>query len=570
MMNNIKKINILLSFILFCLLSKVSMAQKDTLYFNKYWKVASKQNFDYYRVYEKNKGSFIIKDYFKSGQIQMTTNSKNYSELNKNGLTTFYYSNGEKESQGNYHKNEKDGLWLEWNDNGKIKSKGEYVEGKRNGFWKMYSKEGQLSREGEFKDGVRIKKWTYYHENGSIEEKGSYNEGNRIGNWEGFHENGEKEYFENYDDESEIDGLAQYWHDNKQLLVQKTYKKGIQISGGKSFHSNGNKNVIFDYNEEGEKIGDWTQFYESGDLRVSGSYKKSDKVGEWSEYYEGNVIKNKGVYKKGLKVDVWNYYHFNGKKSAVIEYKKDEIISEKYFDQNGDKSEKIIAVSEPSFISDKSTLEEFINLNLNIPNDSVKQGKVIVGFAILSDGSISDVESVESISPFIDESIVEFFKELPKFNSGKFLGRSEKYYLDVEVFLNANNTIEIKEYYTISNKYFNDIDIRNERDRGTIYTIVEEMPKYPGGNQEMFKFLGQNVRYPPAAKANGVSGKVYVNFVVRRTGLITEVRIIRGVHNLLDNEALRVVNMFPLWTEGRQRGFPVNVSYNLPINFRLR
>jgi protein TonB len=103
-----------------------------------------------------------------------------------------------------------------------------------------------------------------------------------------------------------------------------------------------------------------------------------------------------------------------------------------------------------------------------------------------------------------------------------------------------------------------------------VFTIVESMPEFPGGQKEMFKYLGKNIKFPPAAKANGIQGKVYVNFTIGKNGEIRDIKILRGVHDLLDKEAVRVVKAMPKWKAGKQRGKTVSVSYNLPINFTLR
>ena len=103
-----------------------------------------------------------------------------------------------------------------------------------------------------------------------------------------------------------------------------------------------------------------------------------------------------------------------------------------------------------------------------------------------------------------------------------------------------------------------------------VFTIVESMPSFPGGQKKLFEYLGKNVKYPPAAKANGISGRVFVNFTVGKDGKIRDVKILRGVSPLLDKEAIRVVKAMPAWTPGKQRGKAVSVSYNLPINFILK
>jgi len=102
-----------------------------------------------------------------------------------------------------------------------------------------------------------------------------------------------------------------------------------------------------------------------------------------------------------------------------------------------------------------------------------------------------------------------------------------------------------------------------------VFSIVEQMPEFPGGQEGLFQFLGSHTRYPKEAKANGITGKVYVNFTVGKEGLIRDIKVIKGVHSLLDAEAVRVVGVMPLWKPGTQKGKPVSVSYNLPFNFAL-
>jgi protein TonB len=103
-----------------------------------------------------------------------------------------------------------------------------------------------------------------------------------------------------------------------------------------------------------------------------------------------------------------------------------------------------------------------------------------------------------------------------------------------------------------------------------IFTIVEEMPSFPGGEAELFKYLGSNIKYPAMARDAGIQGIVYVTFVVKEDGKISDVRILRGVGGGCDEEAVRVVEKMPSWKPGKQRGKSVRVQYNLPIRFTLR
>jgi protein TonB len=102
-----------------------------------------------------------------------------------------------------------------------------------------------------------------------------------------------------------------------------------------------------------------------------------------------------------------------------------------------------------------------------------------------------------------------------------------------------------------------------------IYDIVEEMPEYPGGQEAMFKFLSQSIVYPQEMVDAGVRGRVYVEFIVRQDGGITDATVLRGVAGPLDQEAIRVVKTMPKWMPGRQNGKPVDVRYRLPIAFHL-
>lgn len=100
--------------------------------------------------------------------------------------------------------------------------------------------------------------------------------------------------------------------------------------------------------------------------------------------------------------------------------------------------------------------------------------------------------------------------------------------------------------------------------------MVEQKPMFPGGDAEMYKWLGSNINYPPAAAEEGVSGKVTVQFIVEKDGSISNVSVVRGKHPALDAEAVRVVKKMPKWTPGRNNGAPVRVTYMLPVTFKLQ
>ncbi|WP_044117759.1 M56 family metallopeptidase [Alkaliflexus imshenetskii] len=103
-----------------------------------------------------------------------------------------------------------------------------------------------------------------------------------------------------------------------------------------------------------------------------------------------------------------------------------------------------------------------------------------------------------------------------------------------------------------------------------LFFVVEEMPEFPGGNEALMRYIATSITYPAAAMNNKIEGRVYVQFVIKENGLISDASIIRGVDVSLDEEALRVIRAMPPWKPGKQRNIPVNVSYTLPIDFVLQ
>lgn len=106
---------------------------------------------------------------------------------------------------------------------------------------------------------------------------------------------------------------------------------------------------------------------------------------------------------------------------------------------------------------------------------------------------------------------------------------------------------------------------------GEVFLIVEDMPEFDGGGlQEFSNWVNKNVKYPPIAMENGISGTVFVNFIVDKAGSIASIEIVRGVDPSLDDEVKRVLNSAPAWTPGKQRGKEVNVRMALPVKFMLQ
>lgn len=102
------------------------------------------------------------------------------------------------------------------------------------------------------------------------------------------------------------------------------------------------------------------------------------------------------------------------------------------------------------------------------------------------------------------------------------------------------------------------------------FFILEQQPEFPGGIDALKPFLVRQINYPIIAQENGIQGKVYYSFTIEKDGSVTDIKIIRGVDNAIDNEAKRVLRTMPKWKPGMQRGKAVRVSFSGVINFQLQ
>jgi protein TonB len=103
-----------------------------------------------------------------------------------------------------------------------------------------------------------------------------------------------------------------------------------------------------------------------------------------------------------------------------------------------------------------------------------------------------------------------------------------------------------------------------------VFTAVEQMPQYPGGEAELLKYIATHIKYPTMAAENNIQGRVVVKFVVKKDGNVGDVVVLRGKDPDLDKEAVRVVKTLPRFIPGKMNGQAVAVWYTLPINFKLQ
>ncbi len=257
----------------------------------------------------------------------------------------------------------------------------------------------------------------------------------------------------------------------------------------------------------------------------------------------------------------------------------------------------------PSFPGGQAQLMRFLGTNTTYPQsakDNNKEGMVVVSYLVQADGSITNAQIVKGIDPSLDEEALRVIRLMPKWEPGKQKGKAVAVQFNLPIRFRLEHDIEASPTQAtpisttpvveqpplpavppvliekpisleLNELIVTGIAPTNAKleERREIFKVVEQMPEFPGGNAELFKFLGKNISYPKAAAKKGLEGMVVITFVVEPDGRITGAKVVKQVSDDIDAEALRVINAMPKWQAGLQRGIKVSVQYNLPIRFEL-
>ena len=223
----------------------------------------------------------------------------------------------------------------------------------------------------------------------------------------------------------------------------------------------------------------------------------------------------------------------------------------------------------PQFPGGMAALIKYLNNNVHYPKSeeaSGTEGRVMVQFIVETDGSISEVQIQKGLGEAFDTEAVRVVSSMPKWKPG--MQRGEKvrvrYLLPITFRATGSTAGGVKESITSQQADSQSDSVQ------TVFTVVEQMPQFPGGETALMKYLADNLRYPIRAQENGIQGIVHVQFAVDEEGRIPFAKVMKSVDKDLDAEALRVVKSMPQWIPGMQRGRKVKVLMNLPVVFRLK
>ena len=236
----------------------------------------------------------------------------------------------------------------------------------------------------------------------------------------------------------------------------------------------------------------------------------------------------------------------------------------------------------PDFPGGQSALMEYLAKNIKYPataHENGKQGRVIVSFVVKKDGSISDTKVVRGVDPYLDKEAERVITAMPNWKPGKQRGQAVNVRFTVPVTFRLSGPEPAKPAETpeaIAIEKFEEVIVtgygpkEDTPNNEPTFKVVDEMPKFPGGQEGLMRYLAKNIKYPVMAQQNKEQGKVLVQIIIGKDGNVSNIKILEGASAWLDAEAIRVVRGMPKWEPGKQNGQAVAVEYTFPITFRLQ
>jgi len=317
-------------------------------------------------------------------------------------------------------------------------------------------------------------------------------------------------------------------------------------------------------------IGGVSDYLMNDQLVMKGSYNAGRKNGTFSFYHSNGQLESEGEFRNDLRAGNWKYYFPDGNPKLDVTFSDDAFFVNSMYDTSG----KLIVTNGTG-----DWIHEYEWYNL--PVRLVVRGRFENGE---KDGewqcstSEGDVVYRETFSK-------NKFKKGVLIESGRSIAYTQEYqnkflapykFEVTEKFLNQEHVVRTDYPFllflpwpkvsTPTDSNSNSIDSSESE---TIFTVVDEQAEYPGGFDALAKLLYNNLKYPPDARRMGIQGSVFVSFVVNKDGSITDINIIKGIGGGCDQEAIRIVSIFPKWIPGKQNGKAVKSRFVLPIKFKL-
>ena len=347
------------------------------------------------------------------------------------GLTEEWHVNGQKSFEGNYKNGELDGKVIEWYDDGQKKKEETYKDGKLDGLKEEWHVNGQKSFEGNYKNDKLDGKVTEWYDNGQKMSEENYKEGKRVGISKRWHRNGQLSYEGKYKN-NHLDGLITEWYDNGQKMSEKNYIEGKRFGKFIYWDSDGFKSEEKNYNEKGKLNGNYLDFSIYG-TSEKGQYKngKRNKVFLVAKF--NKIQTNRAILTINARYRyvwyIYNYFYSDGRLyyKKLIEKFKDEDSVKSFFKSinlssnnapGNDKVYEFFAVTvKPVIIHKEKAMYPISARNAGI------EGMVVVQVTIGKTGLVENAKIFKSKPPLDEAALIAAKKCLfkPAINNGNFV-----------------------------------------------------------------------------------------------------------------------------------------------------
>lgn len=303
------------------------------------------------------------------------------------------------------------------------------------------------------------------------------------------------------------------------------------------------KKETFFLKENGKEVND----IDSADfVRIIDEPDAESKLYNLYEHYKSGAKKTIGKvssFKYGLTYDgLLSEFYESGAKKSIKNYQKEELIGDAFFYHENGKLER------HELFEQVDSKEEQAKVKKERQKLLFKQDSL--GNVMVKDGNGYDISrtDLEKDTLIEEGNYKDGFKD--RVWKGRYVSGKSSY---VEEY-NLGSFVE--GVSTVSDSIYR-------------YKEIFITPKYEGGIEKFYKFLGKKVKYPKDAAKKSIKGTVVVNFVVEKDGAVTEAKIIESVYPSIDDEVIRVILLSPKWNNAFHRGVPVRVRYNIPVKFSL-
>lgn len=227
----------------------------------------------------------------------------------------------------------------------------------------------------------------------------------------------------------------------------------------------------------------------------------------------------------------------------------------------------------PEYTEGEYALRQYLLTQLRRPaavKAGTERGTVVVNFVVQPDGRLTDAFIARGLSAASNAEALRLVQAMPRWRPARYQDKPVPVQYQVAVqFEPPTQPKPMAQSAPDLSGLQGEGRVVEEVAENKVYTYVEQMPVFPGGQEYLVKYVQASLRYPAPAVANKVEGKVFVRFVVQPTGQVANVEVIKGLGAGCDEEAVRVIKALPPFEPGKQNGRLVAVSYTLPVTFSL-